>query len=255
MRITTDTLLRLANDWIKQRVREDRSIVAIFLHGSLLSGAPDLGGAVDIDLFVVRLDAHQPGREIQRITDDIHLDVIYQSRDQYRNTRSLRLDPWLGPLIYNCMILHDPQHFLDFIQAGVRSQFDWPENVLRRARKRFDESRNAWLQFQVHPPTGDPEGVAAYLAAVEHAANAIALLTGPCLAERRFIPQFAERAAAIERPGLLAGLLGLIGGVQSSADLLRAWLPEWQQALHSLAESNAPLRLHPHRFNYYFPCF
>jgi hypothetical protein len=221
----------------------------------MLSEAPDLGGAVDIDLFVIQFDASQPGRESERITDDIHLDIVYHTRDLYRNTRRLRLDPWLGPTIYGCMILHDPQHFIDFIQAGVRAQFDWPENVLGRARQRAEQARQDWLRFQSHPPANDPAGVSAYLETVECAANAIALLTGASLTERRFLPQFAARAATLGRGGLLAGLLGLIGGAYASPEVLHAWLPEWRQAFAGLQPGRTPERLHPQRLNYYIRAF
>ncbi len=35
------------------------------------------------------------------------------------------------------------------------------------------------------------------------------------------------------------------------ADILNAWLPDWRQAYLKLAESNPPIRLHPHRLLYY----
>jgi hypothetical protein len=255
MRIKTETLLRLAKDWIQQRLRTDRNILAIYLQGSLLSDTPDLGGAVDIDLFAIRVDSLEPLREIHRITDDIHLDVLFQPREVYRSTTGLRVDPVLGPAINGCMILHDPQHFLDFIQAGVRSQFDRAENVHRRARQCGERARSAWLGFQMEPPQNDPQGVRAYLDAVENAANAVSLLAGPCLVERRFLPQFERRANALNREGLFAGLMGLIGAVQIEPQVLHDWLPAWRASFDALSEGEAPARLHPQRVNYYRRAF
>lgn len=255
MRITPEILLRLAKDWIEQQVRVDRSILAIYLHGSLLSNAPDLGGALDIDLCVVRVDIRQPEREIKRITDDIHLDIVYHARNLYQNTRALRLDPWLGPTLNDCKILYDPNHFLDFVQAGVRAQFDWPENVLRRARQCYDRARADWLRFQQQTLSITPDSVRDYLEAVEHTANAVALLAGSCLTERRFLPQFAVRAAVLNHPGLYVGLIGLLGGAQVSPDTIRAWLPEWKQTFLSLPDGHLAERLSLPRFNYYMRAF
>ena len=254
MRISTETLLHLAEDFITQRIFDQRDILAVYLHGSLLGDAPVIGGTADIDLFFVHIDRVQPAREIERITDDIHLDVAHDSREVYRRTQALRLHPWLGPVINSCKIMYDPQHILDFIQAGVRSQFDRPDNVLARARQQAHQARQAWLGFQRRPPAPGPQGLKEYLAAVQSAANAVALLSGPPLTERRFLVQFSQRAQAANRPGLLAGLLGLLGGSHAASDLLRSWLPAWQAAYQAqpAATEAETIRLHPHRFHYYY---
>jgi hypothetical protein len=44
MRITTETLLKIARDTVAQRTRSDRSLLAIYLTGSLLESEPLLGG-------------------------------------------------------------------------------------------------------------------------------------------------------------------------------------------------------------------
>ncbi len=253
MRISTQTLLHLAEDFIDQRTRTQHDILAVYLHGSLLGDSPVISGTADIDLFFVHIDRVQPPREFERITDDIHLDVAHDSREVYRRTQAVRLHPWLGPVINSCKILYDPQHILDFIQAGVRAQFNRPDNVLARARLQAQQSRQAWLGFQRRPPAPGPQGLKEYLTAVQAAANAVALLNGPPLTERRFLVQFTQRSQAANRPGLLAGLLGLLGGSHAAPDLLRSWLSDWQMAYQAQpAEAGeAALRLHPHRFNYY----
>lgn len=251
MRITTETLLRIADDYIQRRLRDERGIIAVYLHGSLLGPSPVLGGTADIDLFFIHLDTRLPEREIERLTDDVHLDVAHHTREDYRRTRDLRLHPWLGPVLNSCKILYDPQHFLDFTQAGVRAQFDRPDNVLARARQQASQSRQAWLGYQIQPPVPGPEGLKDYLRAVQSAANAIALLNGPPLTERRFLLQFHQRAEAVQHPGLLAGLLGLLGGSQVTPGLLGDLLTAWQAAYKSLPIDSVPQRLHPHRLPYY----
>ena len=77
-----------------------------------------------------------------------------------------------------------------------------------------------------------------YLKAVDHAANAVALLTGGPLAERRFMLQFQGRAAAAGAPGLAAGLLGLLGGAQVDAATLREFLAGWEKTFIDAANRN-----------------
>lgn len=251
MRITTEMLLKLANDHVAQRVRSDGDVVAAYLHGSLLGNDPVLGGTADIDLFFIHLGNIEEQREIIRITDDVHLDITRASRQGYRNTKALRIHTWQGPVIYGCKILYDPQHFMDFTQASVRGQFERPDNVLLRARQQAEHARQIWLGYQdVHaePVVAD---VALYLRAVDHAANAIASLNGPPLTERRFLLNFPERARIAGRPGLAVGLLGLIGAPHITADQVRSWLPGWKTAYTALPVDQAPARLHPYRLNYY----
>ena len=49
MRITRDSLLRIVQDTVAQRTRADRSLLAIYLCGSLLEEDFLLGGTTDLD--------------------------------------------------------------------------------------------------------------------------------------------------------------------------------------------------------------
>ena len=51
MRITKDMLLNIAQDTVTKRVQEDPSIMAAYLHGSILSEEPLLGGTTDRPTF------------------------------------------------------------------------------------------------------------------------------------------------------------------------------------------------------------
>jgi hypothetical protein len=255
MRITSAMLYKIARDAVAERVRRDRSLLAIYLHGSMLDSNPLLGGTADIDLFLIHDERIMMEREIQRLTDEVHLDIAHHSREDYRQTRALRLHPWMGYSIINCKILHDPQHFMDFTQASVRSQFNQPENVLGRARGQAEHAREMWLGL--HEREGEPrlEEVDLYLRAMVHAANAVALLTGSPLTDRRLLLKFPKRAEAIGRPGLYPGLLGLLGGPQVDGETLQAWLPLWEEAYQSLPPEGAPTGLHPDRCPYYLRAF
>ena len=53
MRITKDSMLRLARDTALIKANQDRSIVCAYITGSLLSEDPFIGGSTDIDLFFI----------------------------------------------------------------------------------------------------------------------------------------------------------------------------------------------------------
>jgi len=112
--------------------------------------------------------------------------------------------------------------------------------------------RQIWWAFYDRSPEPGPQELADYLRAVEHAANAVANLSGPPLPERRFLLDFSARAAAIGREGLSAGLRGLLGGANVDKGTLQAWLPAWEATYDAAsALSECPLQLHPHRRAYY----
>jgi hypothetical protein len=255
MRITLDMLNKVARDTAAQRSQADLGVLAVYLQGSLLSGDPLLGGAADIDLFIVHNENSPERRELVRMTEDVHIDIAHHPRTLYRQTRELRLDPWMGPTIYWGKILYDPQHFMDFTQASVRGQFNQPDNVIARARLQSNNARQTWFSLQEHPSTAGIEESYLYLQAVKNAANAIASLNGPTLSERRFLLQFPERAEACGNPGLTAGLIGLLGGSELEAETLPSFLPQWEAAFQALSDERRPPKLHLCRLHYYRRAF
>src|SRR3990170_1007444 len=255
MRITPAVLHKIARDTVAQRSRSDRNLLSAYLHGSMLEEDPLLGGATDIDLVFIHNNGAVVPREIKPLSEAIHLDIAHHESSAYRRRRDLRLHPWMGPTIYHCQILYDPQHFMDFTQASVRGQFNRPENVLKRARGQAEHARQMW--FELHEFTADPgtQEVELYLRAVEHIANAVASLNGPPLTERRFLLRFPARAEAVAKPGLYAGLLGLLGAPNVDDETLRSWLPAWQAAYQALPEAQAPPTLQACRQGYYRQAF
>lgn len=248
MRINPEMLLKLANDTVARRTRSERDLLAVYLTGSLLDPDPVLAGTADIDLRFIHHASMTSQRELVRMNDEVHLDILHVSRDLYRQPRNLRSDPWLGAEVYSYRVLHDPQHFLDFTQASVRGQFDHPETILQRARSLLEAARRDWLDLQFEAAVPGPQVLQKYLYIIERSANSIACLSGPPLSERRFLMRFGERATAARRPGLTAGLMGLLGGPQAAPELLRSWLPDWRRAFDAYPGGPEadfqPLRLH-----------
>jgi hypothetical protein len=244
-------VLKVATDTVERYIGSDRTLLAIYMQGSLLGDDPLIGNTTDIDLFLVHTDEPAVEREIIRVSDEIHLDISHHSHRVYRQPRELRVHPWLGPAIYGCKIMYDPQHFMDFVQASVRGQFNTPANVLSRARTLARHAREIWESFysDAHPPS--PAELSLYLHALEHAANAMAGLSGRTLTERRFLIDLATWANALHKPGLFLGFLGLLGAPEVNGDIMRSWLAEWQAAYTSLPGEEAPIRLHTYRWPYY----
>lgn len=251
MRINRSMLLKIANDTVSRYVRTERTLLAVYLQGSLLGDEPLLGNTADIDLFFVHSDEVTLEREIVRVSDEVHLDISHHTHMLYRQPRELRIHPWLGPAIYGAKIMHDPQHFMDFVQASVRGQFAVPANVLSRVRSMAGHAREMWAAFDSdpHPPT--PAEASLYLHALEHTANAVAGLSGYNLTERRFLLDFPARAEAVDKGGMYAGFMGLLGAPAVSAADIRSWMPDWQKAYVALPGGSRPLRLHPDRWLYY----
>ena len=254
MRITHEALMKVVHRTVEQRTRSNRNLLAAYLCGSLLEEKYLLGGTTDIDLVFIHADTSEEEREVVRLTDEVSLDIAHHLHKDYRNTRHLRVHPWLGPTIFSCQILYDPQHFMDFTQASVRGQYDNAEYVLDRSRQQAEHARQIWFGFQGEHSLTGPEQIATYLRAVEHAANSVASLNGAPLTERRFLQKFPQRAAAVGWPGLYPGLLGLLGAPNVGRQELQAWLPMWEEAYESL-EGSAPPRLEPPRRAYYLQAF
>ena len=253
MRINRQLLLKVATETVERRVKEDRQILAAFLFGSLNEeGEPILGGTADIDIGFIHDGKPETEREILRLTEDVHVDLLHQSRETYQQPRTLRGDPWLGALLYGCKPLYDPRHFLDFAQASLRDNYFHPSNVFQRARYFIELARQTWMSLQFSTADAGLEQIATYLRAVDQTAQALAALQGAPLPERLGLSVFLARAEKLARPGLYNGLLGLLGATTLTAEDMQAWLPDWQAAYQAAGKGDsAPAQLHGHRQAYY----
>ncbi len=264
MQITPEVLKKFAETTVEKFTGVDHSILAAYLTGSLvLEENPQLGGTADIDLIFVHVGEPQVQREILRLTDEVHLDIAHHPQRDYLQRRELRVHPWLGPVLSEAIVMYDPQHFLDLTRASVQGLFHRADNTLKRSRTLIEHAREIWLNFQTCPEPGrrvtssepDLKAISDYLRVLENAANAIALLGGDPLTERRFLLNFADRAEAIGRPGLYAGLVGMLGAPRVDAETLASWLPAWEATLDALPRAERHPRLHPYRKSYYLRAF
>lgn len=247
MRIKRDLLIKLARDTVDKRFKTDPGVVAVFLVGSVLRDEPLLGGATDIDLLVITKNEPDIPREVAKLSNEIHIDILFEQEALYAKPRELRSDPWRGWTMWDPLLLHEKGKFFEYTQSSLRAQFEEPVNLLARAQAFSVPAREAWASMQLG---GEPT-LAEYLPAVENAANALAVLTGFPLAERRFLLEFPQRAALAGHPELSDTLLAMIGGLDLTPETLRAWLPAWEDAFNQAAQSAFDTRIHSFRLAYY----
>lgn len=258
MRVTKETLIRIAKETTQERAYNDKKIVAAYLFGSLLTDTPFLGGLTDIDLVFVYADQPLRKREIVPLPGDFHIDITYHARKEYDPPRDLRTNPWLGYEIYDPHLLFEREHFFEFVQAGVRAGFvfDEPINVLKRCRSLLMHGRQIWMDLQFVNKDPGPQEIAKYLKSILHAVNAIAEFNGAPLPERRLLLDFPARADAAGIPGSSAGLLGLLGAPQADSDTLEGFLPGWRSDFLAAGQHpEADARIHPARLAYYQKAF
>src|SRR5689334_11893232 len=255
MRVTRESLIRIAKETTQQRAFTERDLIAAYLTGSLASAADSmLGGTADIDVIFVHAEEPKHRREFVKLTPDFHLDISHRAKAEFKRPRELRLDPWLGWEMYDPMLLYEREKFFEFVQAGLRAGFEFnaPAPALHRSRLLLSQARQTWRELLGIGDMVTPQDVLQYMKSLYHAVNAVAELSGPPLHERRLLLEFPSRAEAAQRPGMAAGLYGLLGASNLDSSTLNAWMPEWKLAFESASESSrVDPQIHLARMNYY----
>lgn len=233
MRITRDTLLKFTRERVSEMVKRDRQIICVYLTGSMLTSNPFLGGSTDVDLIVIHPSQPEIEREFLPVTDEIHLDIQHYYQEAFHQPRHLRIDPWLGyPLCQGPLCLHDVQHWFEFTQASVFAQFNRPENILQRAQPLAEKARSAWMELHTHQLHQEPESLLAFFNALEYAAQAVALLGGPPLTERRFLLEFPRRTQEMGRPGLASGWVDILSANPLPDSGWKSCMQAWEDAFN-----------------------
>jgi hypothetical protein len=253
MRITRDSLLKIAQQVADQQVRKHKQLVCIYLTGSLLTDEPLLGHTTDIDLFVIHTGEPPQPREIFPFTDEVHIDIAHLPQSVFHQPRNLRVHPWLTPfLCWNPICLYDIQHWFEFTQAGACAQSNRTDYILQRAQTFAEDARTLWFDLKTGSYEKESEKLLVYLKSIKQSANAIVTLTSNPLTERRFLIQYPGRTEALGRPGLAAGLVDLIMSQPISDEIWDGWLVHWENTLDALADQEyCPQRLKPCRKDYY----
>ncbi len=251
MIINRDVLLSYAQQAAKQSAVDEPWVLAIYLTGSVVDGEPVMGGTADIDLVIVH-DEEMEGREIRRITENVHLDIHHHPRSHYKDGRNLRIDPIWGDTLYYCMPLFDPNHFLNITQASVRGMYKDPEFVAQRVESQLSKARGTWLEFHNQKQDSGVEVTWKYLEAIQNTANAVACLNKGPLPTRSFMLKYKEVVNEVGLPGLYQGLVGLLGGFEIDEKLPEEWIEDWKEAFCSANGIEGLEELDEVRQDYYF---
>lgn len=253
MRVTRDSLLRIAKETVQERAYNDPDIIAAYLTGSL-RGEPMLGGTADIDLVFVHKTTPMKSREFVKLTPDFHIDISRRAKDEFSSPRELRGDPWLGFEMYDPVLLYEREKFFDFVQASLRAgfEFEQPPLMLQRCRTLLSHGRGNWFDISEHEGEAGPKEIRKYMKALFHAVNAIAELSGPPIWERRLLLEFPARAEAAQKTGTVAAIYGLLGAPNIDVDKVKGWLSDWKSAFRTASETpGVDARIHAARLNYY----
>lgn len=253
MRVTPDMLVKLAKDHLARRMRQPNDIIAVYLTGSVLRPEPLLGGTTDIDMVIIHKENPAVAREVLRVSTEVSFDIEHHHQSFYTFPRRLRQNPWLGfALCDHNSFLYDPDHWLDFIQAGVSAQFDTPESFYARSSALAEKARQTWFELEANETDSLPAWMVGYLKAVGLAANAIAALSGEALTIRRLLLDFPARAEAVGQLPLAGALARLLGNENFSPEAYHLWRPAWEQALLSASQApNCPPNLSRARKPYF----
>ena len=256
MRVSRESLIRIAKETAQQRAFNDRGIIAAYLTGSLVSKEidPILGGTADIDVIMVHAEEPMYRREFVKLTPDFHVDISHRAKAEFKKPRELRLDPWLGWEMYDPLLLFEREKFFEFVQAGLRAGFEFnaPAPALRRSRLLLSQGRQAWRKLLEVEDVVTPGDVNQYMESLFQAVNAVAELSGPPLHERRLLLEFASRAETAQRPEMNAALIHLLGMAKLDPSIMNTWLPDWKVAFEAaMGNVDVDARIHPVRVNYY----
>ncbi len=254
MRVTRESLLRIAKETTQERAYNDTDVIAVYLTGSLLNVDPMLGGTADIDLVFVHKSENLKPREFVKLTPDFHLDISHRAKAEFKSPRELRGDPWLGYEMYDPQLLYEREKFFDFVQASLRAGFDFeqPPLILQRCRKMLSHGRQIWHDLTEIDETVGPKEVKKYMKSLFHAINAVAELSGPPIQERRLLLEFPARAEAAGKAGMAAGAFNLIGANNIDAAKLNLWMSDWKSAYKlAIEKPDVDMRINSARTNYY----
>lgn len=249
MRVSRDLLIDLARLEAERRGAEN-DVLSGYLIGSVARGEPQFVDCTDIDLVLIHRDSPPVEREMMRLSQQVHLDIAHHGQDLYQKPSALRVHPWLGPSLCEPIFLYDPEHFLEWAQAGARGQYYRADHTHTRARAFLDRARQSRSLLPV-----SSRWIRTYCRAVLEAANAVACLTGFPVAGRRLSLQLAEAAENLEYPDLYGGFLQLLG-----SDSLQDWsIPEtlsaWARTFDEASEISSDPLLCSCRRDYYLNAF
>ena len=249
MRISRELLIDLARREAERRGAENE-VLSGYLIGSVARGEPQFGDSLDIDLVLIHKSSPPAEREMMRLSQQVHLDIAHHGQELYLKPSDLRIHPWMGPSLCEPIFLYDPEHFLEWAQAGARGQYYRADHTHTRALAFLDRARQSASLLPV-----SSRWVRTYFRAVLDAANAVACLTGFPVAGRRLSLQLNDAAQGLEFPELYGGFLQLLGSESLQDWSVPETLSAWARTFDEASDSSSDPLLSSCRRDYYLNAF
>lgn len=253
------TLLRLARDYADRKMKERPTMRAVVLIGSVARGEPPLGDAVDLDVLLIDDYIPDPAYDLVRLSENVLVDALFVRTADYADRIALRAQPFAAPAINDALILHDPRHYFDILQASVRAPYNKPDNLFARSRSAFDSARRSVDRFSLwreDPPAGPPglDDLAEFRSALYQLGQCLILLAGQpgdTVGVRKFMVRY-EAAVRQLQPDLYPLFLDALGVTKFPADEYESFLADWLALYKSARQGSlaGPLA-HPARRGYY----
>lgn len=235
--IKRDTLMKNARDVAAQRASVRPSIIAAYLTGSVARGEPSLGEACDLDLILIddaqRSGSPLPPSEDVRLSTEIVVEITYRRPEFFKDTAALRNHHWLGPEIAQGLALHDPNHFFERVQAGVRGRFDQPTHVYARAQGFLEWARGDLAAIAPclaeGPASERPTSaqLSSFALTLQFAAGAVLTLDRVVGSARRLMVRLDETAHVLGRPDLYAQFVEALNAASLTEEEIEALLSIW----------------------------
>ncbi len=257
--IEQSTLLRLARDYAERKKKERPSLKAIVLIGSVARGEPPLGDAVDLDVLLIDDLLPDPPYEFVRLSENVLVEALFVRAADYADRRALRAHHFSAPALNDALILYDPRHYFDILQASIRAPYNKPDNIYARARSAFTGAQQVIDRFALwreDPPPAPPanDELKEFRQALYLAAQSLILLSGQpgdTVGPRKFMARF-EAVARQHHPELYSLYLAALGVADLPSAYLDSLLPEWLALYKSAGQRGVvdPL-IHPAKRGYY----
>jgi len=256
--IEQTVLLRLAHDYADRKMKERPTMRAILLAGSVARGEPPLGDAVDLDILLIDDTIPDPAYQLERLSENVFVDTTFIRTADLSDRKALRAHPYLAPALNDALILHDPRHYFDILQASIRAPYNKPDNIYARARSALAPTQpliDRFILWREDPPAVGPtwDDLADLRQALYLIAQSIILLSGQpgdAVGLRKFMVRF-EAAARQHDARLYPLFLAALGVANLPANSLDSFLPDWV-SFYKVASQHSPDPLiHPYKRGYY----
>lgn len=257
--IEQTVLLRLAREYADRKMKERPTMKAVVLAGSVARGEPPLGDAVDLDVLLIDDFIPDPAYELVRLSENVLVDATFIRTADLSDRKALRAHPYLAPALNDALILHDPRHYFDILQASIRAPYNKPDNIYARARSALAPAQrivDRFVLWREDLPEAGPtfEDLADLRQALYLIAQSVILLSGQpgdAVGIRKFMVRF-EAASRQHDADLYPLFLSALGVANVPANLLEMLLPDWVNLYKTVSQqANADPLVHAFKRGYY----